>query len=310
MPLELPLQLTEATVPLPVVTGLTIPSPDPEKPHLYLCPTQFRIWVPQDAQALILEAEAVSDAEEGIDLYVRYGSPVTEDEEYVYSSAAAMGPSGFKRLELTQTSDQPIAAGPLFIAVGSLSAEEVSVVLRLACVVPELPDGAEDGTSSLLNIPFIVVRILDLVHLAIPAGWIPSMDAEGDGALLAAFETPQAEGQPTAGRIEISTWALNEVSEVDELQRRLNEIYTTQGGLELAAQGTLVIDGHDARSSLLIDELTSSGTLAACFIDNGSAWLISVTFTPLGYGAMYERILESATGSFRLYPEPSNASGD
>lgn len=300
LPLELPLRLEVSSDSLPIVTGLTIPPPDPEKSYLYLCPTQFRVWVPQDAQALILEVESVSDWQADIDVYVRYGSPVTEDEEFVYSSAAAVGPGAFKRLELTKESAQPIVAGPLFIAVGSLSDAGLPVVIRLSCIVSELPEGADGDTSSVLNIPYVLVRISDLVHMAIPAGWLPSMNGTGMGPLVAAFETRQAEGQPTAGRIEVSTWTLNEVSDVDELQRRLDEIYATRGSFELVAQRTLIIDEHDARSSLLIDESSSSGTLSACFIDNGSAWLISLTFAPLSYGAMYERIFESATGSFRL----------
>ena len=300
LPLELPLQLAVSTDSLPVVTVLTLPRPNPEKPHMYLCPTQFRVWVPQDALALLLEVEPVSETSDAIDLYVRYGSPVTEDDEFVYSSAAAIGPGAFKRLEITPASEQPIAAGPLFIAIGSLSNEEVPVNLRLSCVVSELPEGAEGETSSVLNIPYVLVNIAHLVHMAIPSGWIPSSNGTNVGPLLAGFETPQAEGQPTAGRIEVSTWALNEVSDVGELQRRLDEIYTTRGSFELIAQRDLVIDEHEARSSLLIDESTSSGTLTACFIDNGSAWLISVTFTPLGYGGMYERIFETAVDTFRL----------
>ena len=303
LPLELPLQLPTSTASLPVVTHLTLPAPDPERPHMYLCPTQFRVWVPQDALALFLEVEPASETNAAIDLYVRYGSPVTEDEEFVYSSAAAVGPGAFKRLEITQASEQPITAGPLFIAIGSLGDEELPVDLRLSCVVAELPEGAEGETASVLNIPYVLVNIAHLVHMAIPAGWAPSSNGTAVGPLLAGFETPQAEGQPTAGRIEVSTWGLNEVSDVGELQRRLDEIYTTRGNFELVAQRELLIDEHDARSSLLIDESTSSGTLIACLIDNGSAWLISVTFTPLGYGGMYERIFESAINTFRLATE-------
>ena len=75
------------------------------------------------------------------------------------------------------------------------------------------------------------------------------------------------------------------------------------GGLELVAQGELIIDGHDARRSLLIDNSSSSGTLFACFIADGAAWLLSTTFSPLGYGEMYERIFELASASFHLITE-------
>lgn len=303
VPLELPLQVAEAPGELPIVMGITIPPPTSEDPHRYLCPTQFRVWIPENAVSLVIEVEPSIDTPANLDLYIRYGSKVTEDEEYVYFSAADSGPGSFKRIELSEATDPSLIEGPLFIALGSLADDRLPVLLRMTCVVSELPEGLESDSSGLLNIPFVLVNVDNRFRMTVPAGWNPLPEAPEGSVVLATFETPRVDGQPTAGRIEVSTWPLNEVSDVDELRRRLDLIYTSRGGLELVTHGEATIDGHEARSSLLVDAANASATLAACFIKDSSAWLISVTFSPLGYGSMYERVFESAIGTFQLDPE-------
>lgn len=300
LPLKLPLRLVDNPDPLPIVTNLVVPGLKPEEPAPYLCPTQFRVWIPDNAMTLIIEVECAENPDASVDLLIRYGSPITEDNEYVYFSSSVTGPEPLKRLELSDASEPSLHTGPLFLAIGTVSEVEIPVVIRLSCIVPELPEGSEGEQSALLNIPLFLVTVSDVLAMSVPVGWFPLPDERLAATTVVAFETPRVEGQPTTGRLEVGTWALNEVSTVDELQHRLEEIYMAQGGLQLVAQGEVIIDGYEARESLLIDESASSGTLFACFIADRAAWLISTTFVPLGYGEMYEQIFKFASASFRL----------
>lgn len=300
VPLTLPLGLTNTSASLTTVTTLTIPGGASSTEGDYLFDTQFRFWIPDEATTLLVEVESVSANGEGADLYLRSGSPVTEDEQYVYFSSSSIGGDLVKRIELSESSEPSVCPGPLFLALGTYSNTEVRVAIRVSCTVSELPEGADDETAGLLQIPFLLVNVADVLSMSVPVGWIPLAEESLAVSTLAAFEMPQAEGQPTTGYLEVSTWPLTEVSEVDELQRRLEVIYADRGNQTITAREVITIDGHDARKSILVDHERESGTLFACFIDDGAAWLLTTTFAPLGYADLYMQVFDVGVASLRL----------
>jgi len=309
LPIQLPLRpATEVSLPIAVAEG-TIGA---EENSEYLYPTQYRIWIPDNATSLVIEAEPVPGTGGDIDLYVRRNQPVTDDPDYVYCSEVSAGPSPFERIILVPMDSAYLDSGVLFISVGSPSLQPVSFVLRLLCKVDDLPGEEPSSDTYLVNVPFLFCQVDEQFTIMIPDGWVRVPSAELSTATVAAFEMPSFSGLATAACLEISRLELEDSWELDQLQAGLERTYETEDQYISIDRDNAIIDGQPSARSWLISELENSAVAFACFIDEGTAWLLTLTFTPLGYGATYDTIFDMATESFQRInlANPEHASSD
>ena len=279
---------------------LVIPERDSADSWGYLFPTQFSVWIPENAVSLTLEI-ATSSSAVPAELYIREGSPVSEDEQYIYCTASTTSAAPPRPLVLSNSTDPQLQPGSLYIAVGTTHPEEQVVSVRAVCVVQEYPDGSAES-HNILNVPFFVVTIPNVLRVSVPSGWIPIPAAQSSVNTLAAFESPRVPAQPTYGRLEFNQWAVTEVRTVTDLQSRLEEMFMQNRPLAVAARRETYMLGQEGRVSILIDNAETSATAFACCILESTAVMISLEFSPLGYMKLYETILDSAIATLELNP--------
>ncbi len=134
---ELPiLLLGEEEGALPVVAEGSIeliPSCD----YCYLHAVQYRVMVPAGVSSLVIELDNTTDPFGDIDLIVREGEPVTEDDSAYYYSYRTYEDAGFERLELPEFEGEEVPSGPLYIAVVSYVEPGQTFEIRAAAFVEE-----------------------------------------------------------------------------------------------------------------------------------------------------------------------------
>lgn len=107
----------------------------------YLSDTQYKVTVPDGAEALVIELVNTSDPLGDIDLIVRHGEPVSEDETSYYYTYRTFEGAGEERLELPEAGMTIVDAGDYYIAVVSFVEDGTTFELRAAAYAGEiLPD--------------------------------------------------------------------------------------------------------------------------------------------------------------------------
>jgi len=138
--LELPFLTLEDTASVPRIADGVVEVPA-ECSFCYLSGTQYKVTVPDGAEALVIELVNTTDLFEDIDLIVRYGEPVAEDEASYYYTYRTFEGGGEERLELPEAGMTVIEAGDYYIAVVSFVEDGTTFEVRAAAYVSEiLPD--------------------------------------------------------------------------------------------------------------------------------------------------------------------------
>jgi len=195
----------------------------PDCAYCYLHRTQYRIVVPDGAVGLTIELRNISDPAGDIDLIVREGTPVTEDEDTYYYTFRTYGDAGEERLELPEAGVSGVAAGEYYIGIVSYVEDGTAFELRGAAYVSEIEppavdllpnttvsgtlgpggDSASDGTQYRIIVPagatmlavhaatdgenidlFVGERPIDLAGAERPAGRIAMRSSGPDELLL------------------------------------------------------------------------------------------------------------------------------
>jgi len=294
LPLPMPLRSSaDASSPIDVARGSFDVAAD------YLYPTQYRVWIPEDAVSIVIEIEGDSVVD-NVDLYVRRTLPVSDDEEYVYSSYSSATSADRERIILLPTDSEFLEQGVLFIAIGSATDHGASFQLRLLCQVDERSYEAAESESYVMNVPFLFCQVDEQFAISVPEGWIRVGADEGDDVTIAAFQTPIFTGQATAARLEIARAQLQGDWSLDQLIASLERAYQQEENYIVVSREPTEIDGFPGMRSWVINESQSSGVELACFIHDGNAWLLTLSFAPLGYGSSYDSIFDMLLMTFRL----------
>lgn len=300
LPVALPLRLeTDDLLPLEVTTGVLPARQSPDAP--YLAATQFRVLVPEGASTLLVELHVPASVAVGVGLFLRWAVPVSEDRDYIYFSHAAAGVTRPLRLILGSGGDLPLVAGVLFIAVGGAQEVPVPFSLRLACAVRELP--GEGSAAQMLSVPFLFCQIEDRFTVFIPDGWVSAPIGEADAATIAAFQTPPASDLPTIGRLEFSSMSVAHAPSLAELEQSLLAAYG-RDGFAAVAQESVEIDACRGAKCWLVHQDLQTAVIITCFVDEHEAWLLTLSFSPVDLGDVYEAIFDMVTSTFRRIAMP------
>ena len=116
---------------LPVVAEGVVWLPE-DCGYCYLSTTQYRIEVPEGVETLSIELVNTTDVFGDIDLIVRQGEPVTEDESAYYYSYRTYGGGGEERLDLPEEGILWVEPGEYYIAVVSFVEDGTTFQLRVA----------------------------------------------------------------------------------------------------------------------------------------------------------------------------------
>ena len=116
---------------LPVVAEGVVWLPE-DCGYCYLSTTQYRIEVPEGVETLSIELVNTADLFGDIDLIVRQGEPVTEDESAYYYSYRTYGGGGEERLDLPEEGILWVEPGDYYIAVVSFVEDGTTFELRVA----------------------------------------------------------------------------------------------------------------------------------------------------------------------------------
>jgi len=104
-------------------------------------PVQYRITLPEGVARLVIELVNTSDPMGDIDLIIREGTPVTEDELSYYYSFRTYGTTGEERIELPEEGIEAIPAGEYYVGIVSFVAPGDAYELRAVAFVEEsVPD--------------------------------------------------------------------------------------------------------------------------------------------------------------------------
>jgi len=297
LPIPLPLQMVGEDAPPPDVANGTL---DTAATGVYLYPTQYRVSIPDKATRAVFEVEADCEALDGIDLFVRWRIPVTDDEDYVFCSQASTDGLSIERVVLEPADETYLPSGPLYIAVGAPSNDRVPFVVRAACTVAELPEDAASADAYVVDVPFLFCEVAEHFTLMIPDGWQRVANSDLDPSVVAGFELPRFAGQSTVARLEIASVAVDPQWDVERLSTALKNAYVIDGGYSSVDHARIQIDGQEAVRCWLVNEAEASAVELACFIHEGLAWLITLSFAPLGYAPTYEAVFDMAISSFHL----------
>jgi hypothetical protein len=140
-----PLEIIEAKLPVLVVpvedvpvlaTGTieTIGGCD----FCYLHDTQYRITVPEGVVRLVIELTNADDPLGDIDLIVREGQPVTEDETSYHYSYRTYGDTGEECLELPEEGFETVTPGEYYVAVITYVEQGSAFEIRAAAYVEQI----------------------------------------------------------------------------------------------------------------------------------------------------------------------------
>lgn len=264
----------------------------------YLFPTQYRIWVPEQAVRIQIQVDAVLPDSGNVDLYVRRGLPVSEDADYIYSTYGSATPETREFIEITPFETEYIVAGPLFIAIGVSGDRPVEFVLSLSCDVAELPDGEQGEQAYSVNVQYLFCEIANQFSILLPDGWTRSVLDEVAGLNRVAFETGGTADATTSAQLEISKIDCVANVDLEGIAGSLVHAYEEEDGYVLVSGESMSIDGLAAVRRWLIHSGLNAGLEFACLFDGDSVWLLNLTFAPLGYGAMYDAIFDVAAASF------------
>jgi len=140
---ELPVRAVgdEGALPL-LARGTIVVIPGCE--YCYLHRTQYRIAVPVGAVRMVVELRNLSDAAGDIDLIVREGVPVTEDEDTYYYTFRTYGDAGEERLELPEVGIEEVPVGDYYMGIVSYVDDGTAFELRGAAYVTEIQPPAVD----------------------------------------------------------------------------------------------------------------------------------------------------------------------
>ena len=291
--IPLPLHmLSDDAMPRDVASGIANPYAG------YLFPTQYRIWVPEQAVRIQIRVDTVPLDGGDVDLYVRRGLPVSEDADYIYSTYASATPETREFIEITPSETEYIVAGPLFIAIGVSGDRPVEFVLSLSCDVAELPDGEQGEQAYSVNVQYLFCEIANQFSILLPDGWTRSVLDEVAGLNRVAFETGGTADATTSAQLEISRIDCVANVDLEGIAGSLVHAYEEEDGYVLVSGESMSIDGLAAVRRWLIHSGLNAGLEFACLLDEDSVWLLNLTFAPLGYGAMYDAIFDVAAASF------------
>ena len=104
-------------------------------------PVQYRIALPEGVVRLVIELVNTSDPMGDIDLIIREGEPVTEDETSYYYSFRTYGTTGEERIELPEEGIEKLPAGEYYVGIVSFVAPGDTYELRaIGFVEASIPD--------------------------------------------------------------------------------------------------------------------------------------------------------------------------
>ena len=139
LPLEI-LPLESMDEPLPVLADGVLEYSD-DCDYCYLGVTQYEVEVPAGVLGLSIELVNTTDPDGDIDLIVRVGRPVTEDESSYYYDYRTYGSGGFESLALPEEGLDEVPAGTYYLGiVGFVEAGAIYEVRAAAYVREILPD--------------------------------------------------------------------------------------------------------------------------------------------------------------------------
>ncbi|MBU0595085.1 hypothetical protein KJ567_00160 [Candidatus Bipolaricaulota bacterium] len=112
--------------------------------HCLVHPVQYRITVPEGVVRLVIELANTTDPTGDIDLIVREGQPVTEDEFSYYYSFRTYGETGEESLELPEEGLDVVLAGDYYIGIVSFVEPGTAFEIRAAAYIEQpLPDAID-----------------------------------------------------------------------------------------------------------------------------------------------------------------------
>lgn len=185
--IDLPVRLPGVMEELPVVAEGVVWLPE-DCDYCYLSTTQYRVEVPDGVEALAIELINTTDPFGDIDLIVRQGEPVTEDESSYYYSFRTYGGSGEERLDLPEEGMLWVEPGEYYIAVVSFVEDGTSFELRLAATAEVI---APDAVALESAVP--VTGTLQPGESSLELGWQYTFDVAEQTELLF-IEAASAEG--------------------------------------------------------------------------------------------------------------------
>jgi hypothetical protein len=138
VPIDLPLLLDGVEDPLPtIVRGEVVLPGDCDYCYLHL--VQYRFVVPAGAVRLVLELRNETNPTDDLDMILRLGQPITEDEDAYYFTYRTYEEGGSDRLEVGDEDDSdPLVPGEYYLGLVSLAGSGDRFEIRGACYVEEV----------------------------------------------------------------------------------------------------------------------------------------------------------------------------
>ena len=185
--IDLPVRLPGVIEDLPVVAEGIVLLPE-DCGYCYLSTTQYRVEVPEGVEALTIELINTTDLFGDIDLIVRHGAPVTEDESSYYYSYRTYGGSGEERLDLPEEGMMWVEPGEYYIAVVSFVEDGTTFDLRMAATAEVI---APDAVALESAVP--MTGTLQPGESSLELGWQYTFDVAEQTELLF-IEATSADG--------------------------------------------------------------------------------------------------------------------
>ncbi len=308
VPTPIPLLIEGDETPCPVIVRGQVRQ-RADCSYCYLHSVQYRIWVPEEATQLVVQLSSTDDPEIDVDLLLRAGFPVTEDEENFYFTHCSAGETGEERLTLPITQEHPLDAGAYYIAITAPRGSQAAFELRAVVYVKELPAPSEQPSKVRLSLPFRCYT--DEVHgfdISRPATWEQVPEESLAAHVLVKFKAPTEVDARSYSELEVGSWPLSTLNDVEEVYQKILHTYVQRGSFTRLADKTVEIDGTPSRECVLQSGGDSPYVVIfACFLKGSDAWLITLTFGPPAAFPLYDGTFDAIVESFHFITSTSSS---